>query len=126
MEGHAARLLHSIDFDQTVLHGVRGFLLFAAARHIDLADLVRQRRVVLLLATMAGVISTFIVATLLYFCLDLLGIALPYIYCLLFGALISPTDPIAVLAILKEAGAPKELEMKIAGESLFIDGEGVV
>ena len=126
MEGHAARLLHSIDFDQTVLHGVLGFLLFAAALHIDLADLVRQRRVVLLLATMAVVISTFIVATLLYFCLDLLGIALPYIYCLLFGALISPTDPIAVLAILKEAAAPKELEMKIAGESLFNDGVGVV
>ena len=126
MEGHASRLLHSIDFDETVLHGVLGFLLFAAALHIDLADLARQRRAVLLLATMAVVISTFIVGTLLCFCLKLLGIPLPYIYCLLFGALISPTDPIAVLAVLKEAGAPKELEMKIAGESLFNDGVGVV
>lgn len=126
MEGHAARLLHSIDFDQTVLHGMLGFLLFAAALHIDLAELARQRWAVLLLATMAVVISTFIFGTLLYFCLELLGIALPYIYCLLFGALISPTDPIAVLAILKETAAPKELEMKIAGESLFNDGVGVV
>src|SRR3569832_924240 len=95
MEGHAARLLHSIDFDHTVLHGMLGFLLFAAALHIDLADLAQQRRAVLLLATMAVVISTFIVGTLLWLCLKLLGIPLPYIYSLLFGALVSPTDPVA-------------------------------
>lgn len=126
VEGHAARLLHSIDFDQTVLHGLLGFLLFAAALHIDLAELAQQRWPVLLLATIGVAISTTIVGVLLWLALGVFGIALPFIYCLLFGALISPTDPIAVLALLKEAGVHKDLEMKIAGESLFNDGVGVV
>src|SRR3569832_2022051 len=103
MEGHAARLLHSIDFDHTVLHGMLGFLLFAAALHIVLADLAQQRRAVLLLATMAVVISSFFVGTLLWLCLKLLGIPLPYIYRQKNSTQKTPTDPIAVLAVLKEA-----------------------
>lgn len=126
MEGRVAGLLNSIDFDQAVLHGLLGFLLFAAALHIDLAELAQQRWAVLLLATAGVVISTVLVGVLLWLALTAFGIPLPFIYCLLFGALISPTDPIAVLAILKEVGAHKDIEMKIAGESLFNDGVGVV
>jgi len=126
MEGHAARLLGSINFNQTVLHGMLGFLLFAGALHINLHDLARQGWAVLLLATVGVILSTLIVGGLLWWCLSMVGITLPLLYCLLFGALISPTDPIAVLSILKGINAPKSLEMQIAGESLFNDGVGVV
>jgi len=125
-EEMAERLLASIDFDETVLHGMLGFLLFAGALHVDLDDLLRQRWVVGLMATVGVLVSTFLVGGLVYFLLELLGLGLPLIYCLLFGALISPTDPIAVLAIMKSVGAPKSLETKITGESLFNDGVGVV
>ena len=126
MEGHAARLLASINFNQTVLHGMLGFLLFAGALHINLNDLVRHRWAVLLLATVGVILSTLLIGALLWWALDAVHIRLPFIYCLLFGALISPTDPIAVLSILKSINAPKSLEMQIAGESLFNDGVAVV
>jgi CPA1 family monovalent cation:H+ antiporter len=122
----AERLLGSIDFDETVLHGMLGFLLFAGALHVDLDDLLRERWVVGLMATVGVLVSTFLVGGLVYFLLGFLGLGLPLIYCLLFGALISPTDPIAVLGIMKSVGAPKSLETKITGESLFNDGVGVV
>jgi CPA1 family monovalent cation:H+ antiporter len=126
LEDSARALLESIDFDQLVLHGILGALLFAGSLHINLEDLAKQKWIIMLLASVGVVLSTIIVAGLMYFVLGWLGIATPFIYCLLFGALISPTDPIAVLAILKTVGAPKDLETKIAGESLFNDGVAVV
>ncbi|MCP4900470.1 MAG: sodium:proton antiporter, partial [bacterium] len=116
----------SIDFNQWLMHGVLGFLLFAGALHVDLSDLARQHRIVALLATVGVVISTLITAALVYGITRLIGIPLPFLHCLLFGALISPTDPIAVLSLLRSLGAPKSLATKMAGESLFNDGVGVV
>ena len=126
LEDSARALLQSIDFNQLVLHGILGALLFAGSLHINLEDLAKQKWIIILLASVGVVLSTTIVAGLMYFVLGWLGIGVPFIYCLLFGALISPTDPIAVMAILKTAGAPKALETKIAGESLFNDGVAVV
>jgi len=122
----AERMLESIDFDATLLHGMLSFLLFAGALHVNLFDLAKQKWVIATLAT-AGVLgSTFIVGGGVFVLFWLLGLDVPLIYCLLFGALISPTDPIAVLGILKSARAPKSLEVKITGESLFNDGVAVV
>jgi CPA1 family monovalent cation:H+ antiporter len=119
-------LLQSIDFEETLLHGMLSFLLFAGALHVNLADLSKQRWVIFVLATASVVGSTFIIGFLSYWTFGLLGLDIPLIFCLLFGALISPTDPIAVLGILKSVGAPKSLETKITGESLFNDGVAVV
>lgn len=126
MESHAARLLASINFNQTVLHGMLGFLLFAGALHVNLSDLARHRWSILLLATVGVILSTMIIGVLLWLLLAMVDIHLSFLYCLVFGALISPTDPIAVLSILKSINAPKHLEMQIAGESLFNDGVAVV
>jgi CPA1 family monovalent cation:H+ antiporter len=122
----AFRLLASIDFDETLLHGMLSFLLFAGALHINLESLARQKYIIGLLATLGVLGSTAIVAFITRWVLALLGIELPLIYCLLFGALISPTDPIAVLGILKKVGVSESLETKICGESLFNDGVAVV
>ena len=102
------------------------FLLFAGALHIDLDRLSRQKWIIGTLATVGTVGSTFIIGILAWLVLDLLNIGLPLMHCLLFGALISPTDPIAVLGILKKARVPESLEIKICGESLFNDGVAVV
>jgi len=126
LDESAQRLLGSIDFDKTLLHGMLSFLLFAGALHININDLAAWKWSISSLAIVGTVISTFIVGTLAWWLLGWLGVELSYLYCLLFGALISPTDPIAVLGILKTAGVPKSLEMKITGESLFNDGVGVV
>ncbi len=123
---HAEQLLGAIDFNQTLMEGMLSFLLFAGALHINLANLARQKWIIGSLATLGILTSTFLIGGASYFILDWLGVGLPFIYCLLFGALISPTDPIAVLGILKTANAPKTLETKIAGESLFNDGMAVV
>jgi len=122
----AQSLLAGIDFNKTLLHGMLSFLLFAGALHVNLNDLRKQKWVILSLATIGVCLSTFLVATAAYYLLDALSCHLPYIYCLLFGALISPTDPIAVMATVKRLGVSKELETTIAGESLFNDGVGVV
>lgn len=122
----AERILSSIDFDDTLLQGFLSFLLFAGALHIDLSDLSKQKSVIATLATAGLLVSTAIVAFALYLTMPLIGVEMPLIYCLLFGALISPTDPIAVMGILKSAHAPLSLETKIAGESLFNDGVAVV
>jgi Na+:H+ antiporter len=120
------RLLYQIDFNETLLHGMLSFLLFAGALHVNLSDLYRQKWIISLLAT-AGVLgSTLLMGLLSHAVFDLLGIPVSFIYCLLFGALISPTDPIAVLGILKQAKVPHSLETKISGESLFNDGVAVV
>jgi CPA1 family monovalent cation:H+ antiporter len=119
-------LLSGIDFNKTLLHGMLSFLLFAGALHVNLNDLKKQKWLIFSLATFGVCISTFMVGTATYYLLQILDCHLPYIYCLLFGALISPTDPIAVMATVKRLGVDKELETTIAGESLFNDGVGVV
>jgi len=126
MVSTAERIVHGIDFDDTLLHGMLGFLLFAGALHVNLADLSQQKWVILLMATLGIVLSTLMVGFASFWLFGLLGLKISLIYCLLFGALISPTDPIAVMGILKKVGVPKSLETKITGESLFNDGIGVV
>lgn len=119
-------ILDSIDFNQALMQGMLSFLLFAGALHVNLEDLAKQKWVIGSLATAGVIISTAIIAGLSWMLFDLLGITISFGYCLLFGALISPTDPIAVLGILKRVGVAKSLETKITGESLFNDGVGVV
>lgn len=119
-------LLRSIDFSDVLMQGMLSFLLFAGALHVDLSELKRYRLQVGALALIGTVVSTVLVGFGISLALDLVGLHLPLMYCLLFGALISPTDPIAVMGILKSAGAPRELELVISGESLFNDGVGVV
>lgn len=119
-------LINSIDFETVLLDVMLSFLLFAGALHTKLDSLKKQRGPIALFATMGVVVSTFLIGTMMYYLFGLFGHPINYIYCLLFGALISPTDPIAVLGILKDANAPKKLETKIVGESLFNDGVGVV
>lgn len=126
LDEQATVLVKSIDFNEALLHGMLSFLLFAGALHVNLNDLREQKWVIGTLATVGVISSTFIIGTVMYYILGWLGIPVAYIYCLVFGALISPTDPIAVMGILKLVGAPKTLETKIAGESLFNDGVGVV
>lgn len=119
-------LISNIDFKTVLLDIMLSFLLFAGALHTNFDQLKVQRWPVFVFATLGVLMSTFLVGTIMFYTLDLIGIPVNFIYCLLFGALISPTDPIAVLGILKKAGAPKKLETKIVGESLFNDGVGVV
>lgn len=126
LDDQAAELVKSIDFNEALLHGMLSFLLFAGALHVNINDLREQKWVIGTLATVGVISSTFIIGTVMYYILQWLGIPVAYIYCLVFGSLISPTDPIAVMGILKIVGAPKTLETKIAGESLFNDGVGVV
>jgi CPA1 family monovalent cation:H+ antiporter len=122
----ARQLLEQIDFSEALLHGMLGALLFAGALHIDLGDLAEQKRIIAILATGGVIVSTVLVAGFVWLIARLVGIEMQPIHCLLFGALISPTDPIAVLGLLKSLGAPRSLATKIAGESLFNDGVGVV
>ena len=118
--------LRSIDFTDVLMQGMLSFLLFAGALHVDLRALRQYRWQVAALALVGTLASTLVVGTGMWFALPYVGVQLPFLYCLLFGALISPTDPIAVMGILNSAGAPKNLELVIAGESLFNDGVGVV
>ena len=119
-------IITSIDFHSLLMNGMLSFLLFAGSMHIDANSLKKQALPILTLATVGVVISTFLIGAMLHFLLILFHLNIDFIYCLLFAALISPTDPIAVLAILKKAGIQKSLEIKIAGESLFNDGVAVV
>ncbi len=119
-------LLRSIDFSELLMQGMLSLLLFAGAMHVDLSELKQYRWPVISLAVLGTLLSTLVVGYGMWLALPWLGMQVPLMYCLLFGALISPTDPIAVMGILKSAGAPKELELVIAGESLFNDGVAVV
>lgn len=119
-------LISQIDFKTVLLDVMLSFLLFAGALHTNFQQLQIQRKPILAFATFSTLTSTFIVGVFTYFILKIVNLEVDFIYCLLFGALISPTDPIAVLGILKQVGAPKKLETKIVGESLFNDGVGVV
>jgi CPA1 family monovalent cation:H+ antiporter len=122
----ARTLIGSINFTEALLHGMLGFLLFAGALHLDLHDLRVHRSVILTLASVGVLISTAVVGLLIWLVLHAMHMPVPLLHCLLFGALISPTDPIAVLAILKRLRVPSDLETQICGESLFNDGVGVV
>lgn len=122
----ARALVGQIDFADIVFHGLLSLLLFAGALHVDLSRMRRQRGAVLLLATVGVLISTAAVGFGFYYVTGWLGHPVSLLWCLVFGALISPTDPIAVLSVLKRAGAPESLETKIAGEALFNDGTAVV
>lgn len=124
--GGAEHIIEEFDFQEVLLNVMLNFLLFAGALSMDLRKLLEERVPVLVLATLGTLLSTFIVATLIYYIFPAIGFQIDYIYCLLFGALISPTDPIAVLALVKKFNLSKNLEIKIAGESLFNDGVGVV
>lgn len=126
IEAKADNLLSQIDFNEVLMDGMLSILLFAGALHIDLKALANRKWPIMVLATLGVVTSTFLVGFATYWLMGLLGINLPFMFCLLFGALISPTDPIAVLGILKSANAPATLEIKIVGESLFNDGVAVV
>jgi CPA1 family monovalent cation:H+ antiporter len=121
-----AHFVPSIDFGDLVFHGFLAFLLFAGALHVDLADLYKVKWTVTILSTVGTIISTFVIGVLFWCAAYSFGYDLRIIYALLFGALISPTDPIAVLGIIKKAGAPKDQETRITGESLFNDGVGAV
>jgi CPA1 family monovalent cation:H+ antiporter len=116
----------SIDFKTVLLDVMLSFLLFAGALHTNFQQLKIQRKPILIFATLGTLMSTFLAGGLVYLVLQFIGLQVDFIYCILFGALISPTDPIAVLGIMKKVGAPKKLETKIVGESLFNDGVGVV
>jgi monovalent cation:H+ antiporter, CPA1 family len=118
--------ISSVDFTEVLMGAMLNFLLFAGAIHIRLSDLKEQKAPVMIFSTVSVIISTFAVGFMLFYILQWLNMGIPLIQCLLFGALISPTDPIAVLGILKQAGVPKSLETKVAGESLFNDGIAVV
>jgi len=118
--------LRSINFSDVVMQGMLSLLLFAGALHVDLSELRNYRWPVAGLAIAGTTASTVLVGFAMWKLLPLAGVQISLTYCLLFGALISPTDPIAVAGILKSAGAPKNLELVIAGESLFNDGVGVV
>ena len=119
-------LLSAIDFSDVLMQGMLSLLLFAGALHVELNDLNRYKWQIGLLAVFGTLTSTLVVGVGVALVLPLTGVDLPLSYCLIFGALISPTDPIAVMGILKSAGAPKNLGIVIAGESLFNDGVGVV
>jgi CPA1 family monovalent cation:H+ antiporter len=118
--------LERIDFHATLMKGMLSFLLFAGALHVDIGGLIERKWAIGSLATAGLLISTFLVGGTIYFVIGRIGLDLPLTYCLVFGALISPTDPVAVLGILKTAKVPEPLEAKIAGESLFNDGVGIV
>jgi len=122
----AKSFLELVDFNQALLHGMLAFLLFAGALHVNISQLSEQKIPIILLAIFGTLASTIIVGLLMYWLLNILDIHISLIYCLLFGALISPTDPIAIMGILKVLGTPKDLEIKIVGESLFNDGVSVV
>ena len=122
----AAGLLHGVDFHAALMHGMLCFLLFAGALHVDVADMRANGRVVVALSTVGVLISTVIVGLGLHFVMGAIHQPLSLLVCMVFGALISPTDPVAVLGMLKDLGAPRDVTALMAGESLFNDGVGIV
>jgi CPA1 family monovalent cation:H+ antiporter len=118
--------IESIELDRVLLDSMLSFLLFAGALHADLRELARRKWAIAFLASLGVIVSALLAGSALWLIFSLLGHPVPYIWCLLFGALISPTDPISVLAILKQANAEKSLAGKMAGEALLNDGAGVV
>ena len=115
-----------IDFHATLMDGMLSFLLFAGALHIDWSEMHRGRWVILILSTLGVIASAVMIAVGFQFAAGIIGFAIPFVWCLVFGALISPTDPVAVMAIMRQADVPPTLQATVAGESLFNDGIGVV
>lgn len=115
-----------LPFNDVLVNGMLGFLLFAGAMTVDLEHLKKQGWEIVVLSMLGTLASTILIALALYYILALTPIHLPFVYCLLFGALISPTDPIAVLAIFKSLKAPAKMMTILEGESLFNDGIGIV
>jgi CPA1 family monovalent cation:H+ antiporter len=115
-----------IDLNETLMKGMLAFLLFAGALHVNLDDLCERRYTIASLATVGVIISTVLTGSATYYILKIIGLEISYMYALVFGALISPTDPVAVIGILKTTGTSRSLEAKITGESLFNDGVGIV
>lgn len=122
----ATSLMTKYDFSEVLFRVMLSFLLFAGALEMDLGKLGEEKWMILILATVGVIISTFVVGTVMFYVLPFVGVQLDFMYCMLFGALISPTDPIAVLAMIKKSSVSKNLESQIGGESLFNDGIGVV
>jgi CPA1 family monovalent cation:H+ antiporter len=122
----AVYLAGRIQFEDLILHGMLGLLLFAGAFLLDLHYLARQKLAVGLLSLVATLLATAAIAAIMHAALPLLGIPAPWIECLFFGTLISPTDPIAVLEMLHRVGVPGDIQAQLAGESLFNDGVGAV
>ncbi|MFQ5765738.1 MAG: cation:proton antiporter, partial [Rhodospirillales bacterium] len=119
-------VLRQIDFNVTLMHGMLSFLLFAGALHADFSAFKTRRLTIGAMAVLGTLISTFVVGALMWFLLGLFELDIPFIWALVFGALISPTDPVAVLSLFKTVEVPDTLQAKMAGESLFNDGVGVV
>ena len=122
----AKETIQMLKFDELVIKGMLGILLFASALHINFEDINKNKFLISLLATVGVLFSAFGTAIILYFFLGFIGLKIPFLYCLLFGSIISPTDPIAVMAILKTLGVSRSIQAKIAGESLFNDGVAIV
>src|SRR5690349_17088422 len=116
----------TVDFSEVLMGAMLNFLLFAGAIHISMHDLRQNRIPILIFSTLSVIISTVLVAVMMYFAFMSLQLTIPFIQCLVFGALISPTDPIAAIGILKKAGIRKSIEIKVAGESMFNDGVSVL
>lgn len=119
-------LIKEFDFNEILMGAMLNFLLFAGALHVNISDLKEQKIPIIIYSTVSVVLSALIISILLYYIAPMVGITIPYMYCLVFGTLISPTDPIVVLGVLKQAKVPKRIETKIVGESLFNDGVAVV
>ena len=126
LHDYEAAFLASIDFSDVLMEGMLSVLLFAGALHVDLSRLHDYRWQVGALAVVGTALSTLIVGAGVWWLLPMVGLSMPFLYCLVFGSLISPTDPIAVIGILKSAGAPRNVELVVSSESLFNDGVGVV
>jgi len=119
-------VLRQIDFNETLMHGMLSFLLFAGALHADFSSFRSRRLTIGVMACLGTLISTFVVGTVMWFLLSLFGFEFPFIWALVFGALISPTDPVAVLSLFKIVDVPDSIQAKMVGESLFNDGIGIV
>jgi monovalent cation:H+ antiporter, CPA1 family len=122
----AMNLVRQIDFESLILHGLLALLLFAAAFLLDLEFLAREKLAVAVLSTAGTLLSTIMIAALMWWGLSSIDFKVSWLECLLFGALISPTDPIAVLEMLRRVGIPRNVQAQLAGESLFNDGVGAV
>lgn len=119
-------VLDQIDFHEALMHGMLSFLMFAGALHVDFSALRSRSRAIAMMATVGTVISAFVIAGGVWLVFDLAGVPMPFVWALVFGALISPTDPVAVMGLFRTLDVPDTLEAKMAGESLFNDGVGVV
>ena len=119
-------VLDQIDFHEALMHGALSFLMFAGALHVDFSALRSRYRAIAMMATIGTIISAFVIAGGVWLVFDFVGLSMPFIWALVFGALISPTDPVAVMGLFRTLDVPSTLEAKMAGESLFNDGVGVV